>query len=116
MNTLQNRRILLVDDTQSIHEDFHKILAPVAATIASDLDADEAFLFEKQAAGSSVRFEMQFAHQGIEALEKVRAAQLAGLPFAMAFVDMRMPPGWDGVETVERLWTEEPRLQIVLCN
>jgi diguanylate cyclase (GGDEF)-like protein/PAS domain S-box-containing protein len=116
MNTLQNRRILLVDDTQSIHEDFQKILAPVAATIASDLDADEAFLFEKQAATSAVRFEMQSAHQGVEALEKVRAARLAVMPFAMAFVDMRMPPGWDGVETVEHLWAEDPRLQIVLCT
>jgi diguanylate cyclase (GGDEF)-like protein/PAS domain S-box-containing protein len=116
MITLQNRRILLVDDTQSIHEDFHKILAPVAASIASDLDADEAFLFEKQAAASVVRFEMQFAHQGVEALEKVRAGRQAGLPFAMAFVDMRMPPGWDGVETVEHLWAEDPRLQIVLCT
>ena len=114
MNTLQNRRILLVDDTQSIHEDFNKILAP--ASIVSDLDADEAFLFEKPAATSVVRFEMQFAHQGVEALEKVRAAQLAGLPFAMSFVDMRMPPGWDGVETVEHLWREDSRLQIVLCT
>ena len=34
----------------------------------------------------------------------------------MAFIDMRMPPGWDGVETVERLWQEDPRLQIVFCT
>src|ERR1700722_13585171 len=116
MNTLQNRRVLLVDDTQSIHEDFHKILSPVAASIANDLGAEEAFLFEKPAAASGVRCDMQFAHQGIEALEKVRAAHLAESPFAMAFVDMRMPPGWDGVETVEHLWAEDPRLQIVLCT
>jgi diguanylate cyclase (GGDEF)-like protein/PAS domain S-box-containing protein len=116
VNTLRNRRVLLVDDTQSIHEDFHKILAPVAIGIANDLDAEEAFLFEKPAASSVVRFEMQFAHQGIEALAKVRDAQLAGSPFAMAFIDMRMPPGWDGVETIEHLWREDPRLQIVLCT
>src|SRR5271154_3786996 len=116
MDTLQNRRILLVDDTQSIHGDFQKVLAPVAASIADDLEADEAILFEKPAATNIVRFEMQFAHQGVEALAKVRAAKLAGSPFAMAFVDMRMPPGWDGVETVEHLWREDPRLQIVLCT
>jgi hypothetical protein len=46
----------------------------------------------------------------------VRAAHVAGLPYAMAFIDMRMPPGWDGVETAERLWLEEPRLQIVFCT
>ena len=34
----------------------------------------------------------------------------------MAFVDMRMPPGWDGMETIERLWQADPRLQIVICT
>src|ERR1700722_12038034 len=114
MSTTQNRRVLLVDDTPTIHTDFRKILAP--AVIPSDLDADEAFLFDQQATAGAVRFEMQSAHQGREGLEKVRAAKLAGLPFAMAFIDMRMPPGWDGVETVEHLWKEDPRLQIVLCT
>ena len=114
MNTSQNRRVLLVDDTPTIHADFRKILEP--EPVFSDLDADEAFLFDQKEAAGTVRFEMQSAHQGREGLEKVRAAKLAGLPFAMAFIDMRMPPGWDGVETVEHLWKEDPRLQIVLCT
>ncbi len=116
MNTFENRRILLVDDTQSIHDDFRKVLASTVDDIGAELDADEAFLFEKPAAPRVVRFEIQFAHQGVEALEMVRAAQHGGSPFAMAFVDMRMPPGWDGVETVEHLWREDSRLQIVLCT
>jgi diguanylate cyclase (GGDEF)-like protein/PAS domain S-box-containing protein len=110
----QNRRILLVDDLPSIHEDFRKILKPPAAT--TDLDVEEAFLFGQPTNTVSVHFEMDSAYQGAEALDKVRAARLAGLPYAMAFIDMRMPPGWDGVETVERLWSEDPRLQIVLCT
>ena len=115
MSTPENRRILLVDDLPSIHEDFRKILSPPSAT--TDLDADEALLFgQLTSVAASIRFEMDSAYQGVEALEKVRASRLAGLPFAMAFIDMRMPPGWDGVETVERLWMEEPRLQIVLCT
>jgi diguanylate cyclase (GGDEF)-like protein/PAS domain S-box-containing protein len=80
------------------------------------LDADEAILFGQPTNAAPVRFEMDSAYQGVEALEKVRGMRLAGRPFAMAFVDMRMPPGWDGVETVERLWLEDPRLQIVLCT
>ena len=115
MSTLENRRILLVDDQRAIHEDFRKILSPSEAT--TDLDADEAVLFGHKPENTvSVRFEMDSAYQGIEALEKVRRSRLAGLPYAMAFIDMRMPPGWDGVETVERLWMEEPRLQVVLCT
>jgi diguanylate cyclase (GGDEF)-like protein/PAS domain S-box-containing protein len=114
MDTLENRRILVIDDMPSIHEDFRKILCPPAA--AEELDAAAANLFGQPAHSSAIRFELSFASQGIEALEKVRSARLAGLPFAMAFVDMRMPPGWDGVETIEHLWSEESRLQIVLCT
>jgi diguanylate cyclase (GGDEF)-like protein/PAS domain S-box-containing protein len=114
MSASQNLRVLLVDDMQSIHADFRKILAPPLVT--TDLDADEALLFGEPTEAASVCFEMDSAYQGVEALEKVRAAQLAGLPYAMAFIDMRMPPGWDGVETVEHLWLADSRLQIVLCT
>src|ERR1700691_2060000 len=106
MRTPSNLRVLLVDDMPSIHADFRKILAPVVVT--TDLDADEALLFGKPTDAVSVGFEMDSAYQGVEALEKVRSAQLAGLPYAMAFIDMRMPPGWDGVETVEHLWQADP--------
>ncbi|MGH8209817.1 MAG: putative bifunctional diguanylate cyclase/phosphodiesterase, partial [Steroidobacteraceae bacterium] len=37
-------------------------------------------------------------------------------PFATAFVDMRMPPGWDGLETIEHLWRVDPNLQVVICS
>ncbi len=37
-------------------------------------------------------------------------------PFAMAFVDMRMPPGWDGLETIAQLWQVAPDMQIVICT
>jgi diguanylate cyclase (GGDEF)-like protein/PAS domain S-box-containing protein len=114
MSASQNLRVLLVDDMQNIHADFRKILAPPVVTTA--LDADEALLFGKPTDAASVCFEMDSAYQGVEGLEKVRAAQLAGLPYAMAFIDMRMPPGWDGVETVEHLWLADARLQIVLCT
>jgi diguanylate cyclase (GGDEF)-like protein/PAS domain S-box-containing protein len=114
MSPLRNLRILLVDDLPSIHDDFRKILAPPATT--TELDADEALLFGGPTTTVSTSFQMDSAYQGAEALEKVRASQLAELPYAMAFIDMRMPPGWDGVETVEQLWLQDPRLQIVFCT
>jgi diguanylate cyclase (GGDEF)-like protein/PAS domain S-box-containing protein len=114
-STPENRRILLVDDLPSIHEDFRKVLCPPTDT--THLDADEALIFGQQTTSTaSIRFQMDSAFQGADALEKVRASLLVGNPYAMAFIDMRMPPGWDGVETVEHLWLAEPRLQIVLCT
>jgi diguanylate cyclase (GGDEF)-like protein/PAS domain S-box-containing protein len=116
MNTHENRRVLLVDDLPTIHEDFRKILK--SSSTATDLDEAAAKLFGEpvSAAAAALRFELDSAYQGIEGLEKVRASRLAGRPYAMAFVDMRMPPGWDGVETAERLWQEDPDLQIVFCT
>ena len=40
----------------------------------------------------------------------------SGTPYALAFIDMRMPPGWDGVETARRIWDADPMIQIVICS
>ena len=115
MNTHHHRRILLVDDTAAIHEDFRKILTPHVTT-SPKLTATEAVLFGETSELASTAFELDSAYQGQEALAKLQAALLAGRPYAMAFVDMRMPPGWDGVQTIERLWQADPRLQVVICT
>src|SRR5688500_20182054 len=97
MNTAQNRRVLLIDDTVAIHEDFRKILAPRTSEIAT-LDAVEAALFgDDNAQVASTTFDLDSAYQGQEGLAKVQNSLQTGLPYALAFVDMRMPPGWDGV-------------------
>ena len=114
MSKQSNRRILLADDTPAIHEDFRKIL--VSAAASSELDDVEAALFGISARAVAADFALDSAYQGQEALEKVRDAMRADRPYALAFIDMRMPPGWDGVETIERLWQEDPRLQIVICT
>ncbi|MES2784634.1 MAG: EAL domain-containing protein [Pseudomonadota bacterium] len=98
----------------AIHEDFRKILLPAAAAL--DLDDVEAALFGATAPAPAVKFVLDGALQGEEALAKVRASLQADQPYALAFIDMRMPPGWDGVETIEQLWAHDPRLQIVICT
>jgi two-component system NtrC family sensor kinase len=115
MNTLQNRRILLIDDMQAIHEDFRKILMPKAQKHV-ELSAVEAALFGEAPKAVAAAFDIDSAYQGQEGLAKVEAALSAGRPYALAFVDMRMPPGWDGLETIEHLWRADPRLQIVICT
>jgi signal transduction histidine kinase len=61
-------------------------------------------------------FELESAYQGRDGAALLAASLEQGRPFAMAFVDMRMPPGWDGVETIEQLWLIDPRLQVVICT
>lgn len=113
-------RILVIDDNQSIHEDFAKILTPTIDPAAtSALEAVEDALFGDAQDPKPARrtvFSMDSALQGKEGLEKVRAAVSDGKPYEMAFVDIRMPPGWDGVETTRRLWEVDPDLQIVICT
>ncbi len=74
-------------------------------------------LFDDAAVAASGPPSRSIPHfQGKEGLAKVRAGHEAGRPYAMAFVDVRMPPGWDGVETALRLWEVCPDLQIVICT
>ena len=113
----ENHRILIIDDNPAIHEDFRKILGPADVKLAQELDAEEAALFGDTAeAARAWSFQIDSAFQGQEGLEKVRTAVGEGKPYAVAFVDVRMPPGWDGVETVSRIWKEFPDLQIVICT
>ncbi len=109
------QRILIVDDNRAIHDDIRKILA---ADEESDLlDTMEAMLFEGEPTPAvPIRYRLDSAFQGHEGLRKVEEAVRAGEPYAMAFIDMRMPPGWDGLETIERLWQVDPQLQVVICT
>lgn len=109
-------RILIVDDNQHIHEDFRKILA---TSVNDDLAFDnlEAEFFN-QPRKCVVRsaYHVDNAFQGEQGLELAESAIEKSKPYDMAFVDMRMPPGWDGVETIQRLWNVDPELQIVICT
>jgi len=108
---------LVVDDNQSILEDFRKILPRAASAATVELDALAAELFDVPLPnGARACFELDTAGQGQEGLAQVLRAHAEGRPYSVAFVDMRMPPGWDGLETIERLWQVDPALQIVICS
>ncbi|MGN8140802.1 ATP-binding protein [Pseudomonas sp. 22105] len=115
MSELSNRRILLIDDMPSIHEDFRKILAPAPAHSAK-LDEMEAALFGVPAKPRQAPFELDSAYGGEEGLAKLNLALQEQCPYALAFVDMRMPDGWDGARTIEELWKQDPQLQVVVCT
>ena len=111
-----NRRILVIDDNESIHDDFRKILG--AKLDDSELADAAAELFGDDSPSpiELERFDVDFASQGDEGLALAQRAVKNGMPYGLAFVDVRMPPGWDGVETARRLWEADPDLQVVICT
>src|SRR5689334_9325251 len=112
-----NHRILVVDDNPSIHEDFRKILCPAKSRAGASLASLSAELFDDAPEQKSpTAFQMESAFQGQEALAKIQAAEREGRPYSLAFMDVRMPPGWDGVQTISQIWKEYPHIQVVICT
>ncbi len=110
-----NGRILVIDDNPSIHVDFAKVLAREA--VDTGMSQIEKILFgDSGPAPTPPSFELQFAQQGAQGVAMARQALAEGQPFALAFIDMRMPPGWDGLETIEHLWKADPDVQVVVCS
>lgn len=117
----ENNRILVVDDNELIHEDFRKILL----NTESIQEQNEYINLEKELFGSTnsstlitpeINYEIDFAFQGQDAFEMVKKAENIGKPYALIFMDVRMPPGWDGIETIAKIWDHFPNIEIVICS
>lgn len=111
-------RILIVDDTPSIHEDFKKILS-TAGVMGNDLDemADTLFGGNKQdSVYKEISYQLDSAFQGEEALNMIRKAEDEGDGYSLIFMDVRMPPGLDGIKTISRIWESYPSMEIVICT
>jgi signal transduction histidine kinase/AmiR/NasT family two-component response regulator len=115
-NPNQNRRILVIDDNKAIHDDFKKILGKSKAAPGKLAEA-EASLFGDNTPGLALpEFQIDSAFQGREGFELIEKSLRENQPYAMAFVDVRMPAGWDGVETTAQIWQKYPDLQVVICT
>jgi CheY-like chemotaxis protein len=116
------KRILVIDDSDAIHRDFRRILCPEPVASRAELDLMENEIFGEEAplpppkAAAPVTFELDSAFQGQEGLAKVEQAQSSGHPYALAFLDYRMPPGWNGIQTLRHLRQVAPKLRVVLCS
>ena len=114
------RRILIIDDNKDIHADFRKVFA-TARQGATALDELEADLFaspgqHNAATDDLLDVRIDSAYQGQEGIAMAVEAARKGEPYYLAFVDVRMPPGMDGIQTVKQLWQEVPDLQCVICT
>jgi diguanylate cyclase (GGDEF)-like protein len=115
-----NLRILIIDDNPEIHKDFIKILTrkPSAQSELANLEKE---IFDQVglapvSADHLPNFQIDTATQGQEGVERIAQALKKGIPYALAFVDIRMPPGWDGIETIKHIWALDPDVQIVICT
>ena len=113
---MDKRRILIVDDNVEIHKVFHKILSQNSEP---QQDENELVLFGETSTVNQHEvpvYLIDSAYQGKEALEAVKKALLEKQPYSLAFIDMRMPPGWDGIKTIKRIWEVDPYVQMVICS
>jgi two-component system NtrC family sensor kinase len=113
--TVSPIRVLIIDDNAAIHEDITKVLRE-SGDADSQLAALQGELFNEPQPVSYGGYEFASAYQGEEGLKLLEGAMASERPFAIAIVDVRMPPGWDGIETVTRLWEADPDLQVVICT
>ena len=114
----ESSRILIVDDTPSIHEDFRKILT-LPEEMTQDLDQMADSLFgktEQDAVYKTINYELNSAFQGEEALEMIEKAEAEGRGYSLVFMDVRMPPGLDGIKTISKIWERYPAMEIVICT
>ena len=109
-------RILIIDDNPNIHKDFQTIL--VEDQESSSLDELRAEVFGQTNDESKDKsiYELDFASQGQAGFEKVKEALAQNNPYELAFIDMRMPPGWDGLKTIESIWEVDKNIQVVICT
>ncbi len=113
---LECHRMIVIDDHRSLHDDFRKILASHSSE-PTDFERAEQALFDVSVSRPPVEsYLVDSAFQGEEGFRRIAAAVQAGRPYAVAFVDLLMPPGWDGVETIDRIWDVDSDIQVVLCT
>ncbi len=98
-NSVRRLRILALDDEQIILDLYRDALFFLA-------DQDEA----------EYEFEVTLCKQGDEALEAVRKAKDENDPFAVIFLDLRLPPGPDGIWTGEQIRKVDPYVNFVIVT
>ncbi len=119
-------RILIVDDNKDIHEDIKYILnAPFSKfdymetnLLRNELFGDEDIQTQDEfySLVQSIQYTIDDAYQGEEAVKMVEAAKLEKYPYSLIFMDVRMPPGIDGIQAIKYIWDIEPNTEVVICT
>ena len=114
LSNYDNNRVLIVDDQEDIHDDFEEMLKPNLSARSTD-ELAAAFIHEKDKPFLPA-FELLHATGGEEACEIVQKAKESNHPIAIAYIDIRMPPGIDGIETIRRIRKIDRDIEIVIMT
>ena len=102
VDLIKTHRILAIEDNLNIHHDFMKILMPD--------------YFDNGEQHNQVKFDLKCAAQGQEGCQLIEQANDIREPYSVVFVDISMPSGWDGLETIKQIVKIDKNIQIVLCT
>lgn len=117
MTNENNYRLLVIDDVASIHEDFRKILLSNSTNTTQQLDEMNSAMFGTSSKQNQIPpFKIDSAIQGQAGVDLVKKSLQINQPYAVAFVDVQMPPGMDGIETIEHIWKMDSDIQTVICT
>ncbi len=113
----RNYRVLIVDDETAIHRDFKDMLTPTRTQTLTD-ELVETLLDEEPENNTSFlpNFELLHATSGEEGYDIIRAGKESNCPIAVAYIDVRMPPGIDGVEAIRRIREIEKDIELVIMT
>jgi signal transduction histidine kinase/CheY-like chemotaxis protein len=120
-----NTRVLIIDDEEIVRDNIEDILVPkrvhtnelitnAASILFDDDEPDERILAPVNKSAIPV-FSVDKATSGMEGLQKIKKAIADGKPYAVIFLDMRMP-GWDGLETAVYIREQDAKAEIIIIT
>ena len=113
----QPQRILVIDDDQDVWRAYQLVLTP--ETVSSGISAEKINRLLSPGMDhdpATANFSLSFATQGQEGYLMVEEAARKKDPFSLAFIDVRMPPGWNGMETAKRISALDPEIELVIVT
>jgi two-component system, NtrC family, sensor kinase len=121
MKETTNTSVLVIDDEEMVRDNIEEILMPRKnSPQAESVEAAANILFDTPQLQPSKKsnipnFKVDKASNGMEGVEMVKRSVAAGLPYAVIFLDMRMP-GWDGMETAMQIRKYDNKAEIIFVT
>src|SRR5579872_5777097 len=123
MKEAANTAVLVIDDEEMVRDNIEEILVPrKTSTESVNVNAAASILFDAQPsslltprASNIPNFIVHKASNGMEGVELVKKSVLEGRPYAVIFLDMRMP-GWDGMETAVEIRKYDSKAEIIFVT